>query len=583
MIYRTEHPQPQFERDHWRRLNGEWEFDMDYPASGVERGLFKADAVYHKHINVPFCLESDLSGIGEKDFITSVWYRRRITVNADDLSGHVLLHIGAADYRTTVYVNEQQVGVHTGGYVSFAFDITEHVTAGDNTIVIHCADDTRDKFVPCGKQSLRHASFGCYYTRTTGIWQSVWLEYVPAAYIDRVRYTTDSDNGVITINANLIGAGTLTAAATFDGKPVGTASCHSTGGNATLSVKLDEIHLWEVGKGGLYDLTLTYGEDTVRSYCGLRTVTVDGNCVRINGRSVFQRLVLDQGYYPDGIYTAPTEEQLLGDIQCALALGFNGARLHQKVFEPRYLYHCDRLGFLVWGEYPSYGLDHTYPEGIYGILPEWLEVVQRDINHPSIITWCPFNESWDKNGRQQHDDLFRMLYHATKAVDPTRPCIDTSGNFHVITDIYDIHDYEQDPTVFASHYDCMSTTHDCGDFHSAFKQRQKYDGKMPFCVSEYGGCSWNKEAAACEGDASDWSTSTSWGYGNAPRTQEEFIDRFRRLTTTLMQNDNICAMCYTQLTDVEQEQNGLYYDTREPKFDVNLFKEILSQKAAIED
>ncbi len=569
MIYRAEHPNPQFERQSWQCLNGLWEFEMDYPISGEARGLFKADAAYHRQINVPFCVESKLSGIGETDFINSVWYRRTLTVTAAQLAGRVLLHIGAADYETTVYVNEKKVGTHTGGYVSFTFDITDYVTAGDNTVVIHCADDTRSRFIPAGKQSIMHHSWGCAYTRTTGIWQSVWVEYVPTSYIKKVKYHTDAANAVLTVNAELIGSGELTATAYFDGRAVGTATCCSAGGNATLSIPLTETHLWEVGKGDLYDLTLTYGDDTVQSYFGLRTVTVSGNRVLINGKSVFQRLVLDQGFYPDGIYTAPTEEALVGDIQRALAFGFNGARLHQKVFEPRFLYHCDRLGYIVWGEYPNGWLDHTYPEAIYSILPEWLEAVDRDCNHPAIITWCPFNESANRDGRQQYDGLFKLLYRATKIADPTRPCIDTSGFCHVQTDIFDIHDYEQDPEVFAAHYACLSETHNCGDFRAAHKDRQKYDGKMPFCVSEYGGSSWNAESG--------------WGYGDAVTTQKAFLERFRALTNTLLENENIYAMCYTQLTDIEQEQNGLYYYDRTPKFDPAPFKEILSKKAAIED
>ncbi len=569
MIYRTEHPDPQFRRANWQCLNGPWEFETDAAVSGAERGLFMNSALYHEEIQVPFCMESPLSGIGRTDFMNSVWYRRTVLISPAQLRGRVMLHFGAVDYEATVYVNEEQVGTHRGGYVSFQFDITDYLHEGENTLVVHGADDTRNPMIPSGKQSGQYRSYGCFYTRTTGIWQSVWLEFVPANHIRRVRYTTDPGNGVLTVGAELAGSGVFAAEAFFQGRPVGSASLSAAGGHVQLSLPLSEIHLWQVGDGQLYDLVLTYGEDRVESYFGLRSVTIRGNRVLINGKSIFQRLVLDQGFYPDGIYTASSDEALLADVERSLAMGFNGARLHQKVFEPRFLYHCDRLGYIVWGEYPSWGLDHTRPESIYSILPEWLEEVERDFNHPAIVTWCPINESWDVDGRKQYDGLFRLIYLATKAADPTRPCIDTSGNYHVMTDIYDIHDYVQDPDEFRGHYAPMAQTGDTSDFHSAFQSRQRYDRTMPFCVSEYGGIAWAKEGG--------------WGYGDAPKTEEEFLARLKGLTDTLLDNDRIFGFCYTQLTDVEQEQNGLYTYDRRPKFNSAVIRKILSRKAAIEE
>lgn len=204
-----------------------------------------------------------------------------------------------------------------------------------------------------------------------------------------------------------------------------------------LTLALSEKHLWEIGEGRLYDLILTFGDDSVKSYFGLRSVGFDGHRFLLNGKSVFQRLVLDQGFYPDGIYTAPSDGELAADVERAAAMGFNGARLHEKVFEERFLYHCDRMGYMVWGEYPNWGLDHTYADSIYSVLPEWLDEVERDFNHPSIIGWCPFNETWDIDGRRQCDEMIASVYRATKAADPTRPCIDTSGSVHVMTDVYE--------------------------------------------------------------------------------------------------------------------------------------------------
>ncbi len=568
MIYRTEHPKPQFMRENWLNLNGEWQFEIDNANSGTERKIFNVTQDFSLKINVPFCPESKLSGIENVDFMNSVWYKREFEVAPEQLKGRVVLHFGAVDYEATIYINGNKCGSHKGGYVSFSFDITDFVVEGKNTVVVHAADDTRSRLIPSGKQSERYASYGCYYTRTTGIWQTVWLEFMPKSYIKSTRYVTDINNVTVNITAQLCGSGTLVAEAFYDGKSVGKAETVSNGGTANLTINLAQKHLWEVGNGRLYDLVLTFGEDKVQSYFGLRDICLDGKKFLINGKSVFQRLILDQGFYPDGIYTAPSDSELIADIERSIALGFNGARLHEKVFEERFLYHCDKLGYIAWGEYPNWGLDHSYADSVYGILPEWLEEIERDFNHPSIVGWCPLNETWDQNGRKQYDDMLALVYKATKAADPTRPCIDTSGNYHVLTDIYDLHDYEQNPEIFASHYEPLGKSN-VFDFHSAFKDRQRYDGKMPFFVSEYGGIGW--------------SINDGWGYGNAPKTESDFIDRLKGLTDVLLDNENMFGFCYTQLTDIEQEQNGLYTYDRKPKFDPEVIKNIIARKAAIED
>ena len=283
------------------------------------------------------------------------------------------------------------------------------------------------------------------------------------------------------------------------------------------------------------------------------------------------RLVLDQGFYPDGIYTAPSDEALKNDILLSKAVGFNGARLHEKVFEERFLYHCDKEGYIVWGEYPNWGLDHTKKEAIYHILPEWLEEVKRDFNHPAIIGWCPFNETWDINGCRQENSVLELIYKATKAADTTRPCIDTSGNYHVVTDIYDVHDYDQNPETFKSNYDKLFKEGELYDQVNRSGKRQEYKGDCPVFISEYGGIRWSVV-----------NDGSGWGYGNAPKAAEEFIERYRGLTTALLENPGLCGFCYTQLTDVEQEQNGIYTYYRKEKFDSAIFKEINTQPAAAE-
>ncbi|MBR2730793.1 MAG: beta-galactosidase, partial [Clostridia bacterium] len=277
----------------------------------------------------------------------------------------------------------------------------------------------------------------------------------------------------------------------------------------------------------------------------------------------------DQGFYPDGIYTARDEAALLHDIELSMAAGFNGARLHEKVFEPRFLYHCDRLGYLVWGEYPNWGIDHSDKTLTPLYLEEWCEAVLRDCNHPAIVGWCPFNETWDFDGRRRDPILLRTIYRMTKRIDPTRPCIDTSGNYHVETDIYDVHDYEQDPAIFKPRYDKLMTE---GTLSDHFPDIQHYPGGICF-VSEYGGIRWS-----VQDDNSD-----AWGYGNAPKTEEEYFARYQGLTDALLDNDRMFAFCYTQLTDVEQEQNGVYTYDRQAKFDIAKYRAKNSRKAAIED
>ena len=565
---RPEHPQPQMERSAWRSLNGAWQFAFDFGRSGLDRHFERRDAL-DTTITVPFCPESVLSGVHYTDFIPAVWYARAFTLTPEELSGRVLLHFGAVDYEAHVFVNGEPAGTHRGGYTSFCFDITDLCRAGENRLSVYAEDDNRSGKQPHGKQCESFDSQGCDYTRTTGIWQTVWLEFVPETYIQSVQYYSNITEGTLLVQAKLCGAGTFTVKASFEGRPCGEASTRAENGFAAVTLPLSELHLWDVGQGNLYDLTLTFGSDSVKSYAGMREVRIEGRRVLLNGRPVFQRLVLDQGFYPDGIYTAPDESALVRDIELSLAAGFNGARLHQKVFEPRFLYHCDRLGYLAWGEMANWGLDYSDPAALEAFLGEWLDAVDRDFNHPSIVGWCPFNETWDREGRRQLDSLLAMVYRVTKQLDPTRPCIDTSGNFHVVTDIYDVHDYEQDPASFAAHYEAFRTG---GAFYDAQAARQQYDGKKPMFVSEYGGIKWNPQ-----GDVDK-----AWGYGDGPATEEAFIERYRGLTEALLSNPNMLGFCYTQLYDVEQETNGLYTYSREPKFDMAVFHAINTQPAACE-
>lgn len=567
-IPRPEHPNPQFQRRDWMNLNGKWSFKIDKSKSGLAKKYYQPQTKFDRTINVPFCPESVLSGIEYKDFMDAVWYSREFTIPEKYSGLRTILHFGAVDYKATVYINGKEVGTHKGGYISFEFDITDYITDGKNVLTVYAEDDTRNPLQPRGKQSEEYYSHGCDYTRTTGIWQTVWLEFVPESRIKGIKIFPNVENCSVDIQAEVIGSGKFEVLALYQERIMGAATVVSDGGFVTAHLDLKEAYLWEVGEGRLYDLELRFNEDKVDSYFGLRDVRLDGQKFLINGKSVFQRLVLDQGFYPDGIYTAPTEEAMIKDIQISIDVGFNGARLHEKIFEPRFLYHCDKMGYIVWGEYPNWGMDSSNPNILFSILPEWIEEIERDFNHPSIIGWCPFNETWDYDGRKQHDETLAVVYNTTKALDRTRPCIDTSGNFHVITDIFDVHDYEQDPKVFKEHYDKLMTEGELFDNH---KKRQKYTGGPTF-VSEYGGIRWSVN----EGEQN------AWGYGDAPKNKYEFIERYKGLTDALLDNDQMFGFCYTQLYDVEQEQNGLYTYSRKPKFETSIFRAINSRKAKIE-
>lgn len=585
-IPRAEHPNPQWERETWKNLNGPWEFEFDFGCSAVERRLWEKER-FDREILVPFCPESRLSGIGYTDFISGVAYRRNFELSQEELSGRVLLHFGAVDYEASVYVNGTLVGSHKGGYTSFCFDITKHVAPGPNTLFVAVKDDVRSGLQPKGKQAHLYASSGCDYTRTTGIWQTVWLEFVPERHIQSAKYYPDPANGKVTVTGLVQGQGTLQLTALWEDKPVGEAALSVEDGFFTAQLDLSETHLWEPGKGGLYTLLLSFGEDRVKSYFGLRTAKFQGRKFLLNGKSLFQRFVLDQGFYPDGIYTAPTEEELVKDIQLSFAAGFNGARLHEKVFEARFLYHCDRLGYLVWGEYPNWGLDHAHPLSTETYLNQWSEAVERDFNHPAIIGWCPFNETWGYREEREKNALLTSLYKLTKRLDPTRPCIDSSGNYRILSEVYDIHDYDQDTQSFQARWDGLTDRiRETGGvisaedpfFNSAPEGpsgrapffNQPYDNQ-PIFVSEYGGIRWPDD------------TVEGWGYGNAPATPEEFFARYKGLTEALLNNPEIFGFCYTQLYDVEQEVNGLYTYGRVQKFDISLIRKINQQKAAIED
>jgi beta-galactosidase/beta-glucuronidase len=559
---RPEHPNPQFERDTWLNLNGEWQFQIDSECDGKEKGFL--DKGLTDKITVPFCLESSLSGVGRTDFICACRYKRKFTLPTEFAGKRVFLRFGAVDYAAYLYINSRFIGAHKGGYSSFSFDITDALQGGENTLAVYAEDNIKNAGQPRGKQSDALHSYSCLYTRVTGIWQTVYLEAVPERYVKSVKYYPDPDNASVTVLAQTGGCGELEIEVAYQGRRVGYKKVTAAGA-VCAEIPLSEKRLWEPGRGRLYDVKFSFCGDTVKSYFGLRSARFEGLRFLLNGKAVFQRLVLDQGYYPDGIYTAPDEESLIKDIELSIRLGFNGARLHQKAFEKRFLYHCDRLGYMVWGEYGCWGLDYTDVNSLAGILPEWSEIVERDFNHPSIITWCPFNETWMLAGKPRSAELIRAVYRATKTLDPTRPCVDTSGGFHTDeTDVYDIHNYEQDGGVLENDTNKLfgddARPEPVQKHFPNFAFDYQY-GNQPVMISEYGGCKYNED-------------SQSWGYGEQPKSPSEFLKRYTDLTKSILSDGRVSGFCYTQLYDVEQEQNGLYTYARGRKFEEAVYAAI---------
>ncbi len=566
-IPRPEHPRPDMVRAQWMNLNGEWEFAE---TDDNDASLLAPDAEYPDKIIVPFCRESELSGLARKGFVRNVWYRRSVDVPGGWSGKRVMLHVGACDWKTTAWVNGKAAGTHTGGSAAFAFDITPLLKSGENTVVIHAFDDVRSGVQAGGKQSPKNESFGCMYTRTTGIWQTVWLEAVGTSYIENFRVTPDPDRARARLWVHVEGFSSgmmLRAVAKIDGRDVGKAETAVAGGNAVLELPLSEMRLWHPGSPQLYDLRLTLSAadgaavDGLDSYFGMRTVTIEGRALLINKQPVFQRTVLDQGFYPDGVWTAPNDEALKHDIELSMEAGFNGARLHQKVFEPRFLYWADKLGYLVWGEFPNWGLDYKNPACELPVVNEWREILERDYSHPAIIGWCPFNETPPEAERLQN-----VIVDLTHAIDPTRPVIESSGyhHGHPDPDVLDAHDYDQNPASLKARWDSQ-----CGDTLLPERYTGGASKPVPFFVSEYGGIGWTEDAKG-------------WGYGNSPKTLDEYYERYKGLTDALLDNRYMFGFCYTQLTNVEQEQNGIYTFDRKPKFDTARIRAANARAAAYE-
>jgi beta-galactosidase/beta-glucuronidase len=591
---RPEYPRPQFRRPEWTNLNGEWAFAFDDEDAGLARGwhrvpaqdLRSGDSPFDWRITVPFCYQSELSGIGDPSFHDVVWYARTFAPSPG--GERLLLHFGAVDYRAAVWVNGTQVAEHEGGHTPFSADVTPALTEGENVVVVRAEDPSRDATIPRGKQYWKERSEGIFYTRTTGIWQTVWLEPVGRRRIDSLRLSPDVDAARVDVEVGVEGFEpglSLRLAVSVKGDSMLDDRMELRAPLIQRSLALlprgaapDTPHLsewpkpalWSPEHPDLYDLRLELLDadgnvlDAVESYFGMRKIEARDGKVLLNDRPYCQRLVLDQGYFPGGLLTAPTDEDLRKDIELAKEMGFNGARKHQKIEDPRWLLWADTLGFLVWGEMANaYQYSPKYVRRITG---EWQEAVRRDHNHPCIVAWVPMNESWGvpelATDPAQIDHLL-SLYHLTRSLDRSRPVVSNDGWEHARTDLCTIHDYGSPEDLSYRYATPESSVAARPAKRSIYAPSHGYRGE-PILISEFGGIAFSGDEGG-------------WGYSTVADA-EELIERYDALISALLESEAVRGFCYTQLTDVEQEVNGLLTYDRKPKADPARIRKVTSQK-----
>ncbi len=569
---RPEYPRPQFERADWVNLNGTWTYTFDFGKTGVNRGFEKSTGFDGK-ITVPFCPESSLSGVQYTDFINGMWYQRTINIPANWEGKKILLNFGAVDYESHIYIDGTLVRSHYGTGSSFACDLTRFVKPGQShNLVVRVNDDLRSRTQPGGKQSMRFESYACSYTRVTGIWQTVWMEAVDKEGLKSVFAVPDIDQQQLVVHPTFYGENSQNklVVTISDGKKVVSTKTVPATNNSVVVLPVKNPKLWSPETPNLYDVTYKVVRDgktidEIKSYAGMRKVHCANGYFYLNNKPYYQRLILDQGYYPDGIWTAPTDEALKKDIEMSKAVGFNGARLHQKSFEERYYYWADKLGYITWGESASWCLNENSEIAARNFITEWADLVERDRNHPSLVTWTPLNETWGATDTGTYPRMVRDVYNITKAIDPTRPVNDASGDCHVLTDIWSVHNYQRDSLQLTKDF---TFEHGKEPYRNTKNKKNLavYEGQ-PYMVDEFGGLPWIPESERAN----------SWGYGGNIDNMEDFYSILEKQVDALKASKHVVGFCYTQLTDVEQEKNGLYYYDRRPKFDNARIKAIFER------
>lgn len=575
------HPRPIFERENWLDLCGEWDFDFDDDNIGEKEHWYKVHN-FSKKINVPFVFESEQSGIGSKEIHSIVWYKKIFEVPKEFKNKSLILNIGAIDYKSKIYVNGFFVSEHIGGYSSFNINISEYINSDEeNTICIRVEDDAFDKNQPRGKQMWKSEPFGCWYTGYTGIWQSIWIEIVEALYIDYIKLTPNVSERKIEVFVDLnrknISA-KIFAKIKFKDKVI---SEVFFGGNKSefsfdINIENDEFEwnglaLWDVNSPNLYDIEfILYKNDEVYdkiySYFGMRSIEIREDRILLNNIVLYQKLLLYQGYYKKGLITHFDDQEIIDDIENIKKMGFNGIRIHEKIESSRFLYWCDKLGLLVWEEMPSaYNFNETMMKNI---THEWQEIIKRDYNHPCIITWVTFNESWGVLNLlfdKKQQNLVKSMYNLTKAYDLSRPVIGNDGWEHTFTDICTIHDYvktgDELSKVYTQKEKAVSDIPAKLFPRYTFAQGYNYSNQ-PVIISEFGGISFE--------------TDNGWGYNDKVKDSKTFLERLASLINAISELDYVNGYCLTQYTDVEHEQNGLLTIEREFKVDFEEIRKIVT-------
>ena len=574
VVPRPEFPDPQFQRPQWMTLNGVWSFafddrDQGFASSWYTRGLPSA-----RQITVPYCFESKLSGIADTSFHPVTWYQRSIRIPENWNGTHVLLHFGAVYYQASVWLNGQFLGSHRGGNVPFSFEITSALKPANNVLIVRTYNPPTDRSIARGKQYWKPKSAEIFYTRTSGIWQPVWLEATGENHLKYVRITAGQD-GKAYFEGSLAKhpATSLKFEVTILDGPtaVATATSQSTENRVFAALSVSKAKLWSPDSPNLYQvryrlLNGAQAVDLVNSYFGFRSVSVANDRVTINNKPIYLKFLLDQGYWPEGVLTPPSDAAIQRDIDLIQSMGFNGVRKHQKVADPRFLYWADKRGVLVSGEIAD-AYEFTSEE-VDRFTQEWTEAVQRDYNHPSIIIWNAINESWGvpdlRDPRQQA--FLKGLYQLTHTLDNTRLMIDNEGWQHTDqTDLFAIHNYEKSGEALYRLYKDVtpqSASVPKAD-RDALLPGYRYNGS-PLYLSEFGGIAYIRPGTNVPG--------ASWGYSGVEKTQESALNRLTQLYAGLANLNNLAGVCYTQLTDVEQEVNGLATFDRKPKYPADKIK-----------
>ena len=590
MTTRKAYPRPQFVREAWQNLNGSWQFCFDDNNEGLAEKWYLDEKEFRDQIEVPFVYQCKLSGIQEDKNHEILWYKKSFEIETNGKE-RVLLHFGAVDYHAMIFLNGGLVCEHEGGHTSFTVDITDFLDRNkkEQSLAVRVYDPLEDELIPRGKQIWEDQPKGIWYTGTTGIWQTVWVEKVNHKYISDLKFTSLFDEGkesIICITEDTDFGDAIAYQISFEGNTIceGEVKCH----NHTIKWDVDLIqnHIfrtnfhdngwaWTPESPSLFEVLLVLKDaeghvfDRVESYFGFRKVHKENGMVYLNNKPYYQKLVLDQGYWREGLMTAPVDEAFKRDIELAKEMGFNGCRKHQKTEDPIFLYWADKLGFLVWGECASTVMYD--PKAVKRLMTEWTEIIQRDYNHPSIIVWVPLNESWGipnvhRNSMQQH--FSQTMYHVLHALDDTRLVISNDGWEMTETDICAIHNYmhgqKEEVRKFAHYREMLANSRNLIDMPSTcwdiYAKGFAHTGE-PVMLTEFGGIGF------------ELSGEGAWGYTSV-ENEDDFLEDYTRIMDTIFDSVGLCGYCYTQLTDVEQEMNGLLTYDRRPKCDLKKIRAI---------